>query len=228
MSTVTTPLTSRLQDRKTLSDLVAAELRERIIAGRLPMGAPLNQFALTRELGVSRAVVREAFRQLEAAGMIQLTPYHHAVVIPLTRDDLDDLWEVRSALECVAARRAAHQMDAALLARLETLVEAMEHATDGEAWLELDRRFHVAICDAQANPLLHKLLEAVRVPIVRFIKSSVGVRPRMRSANAQHRAILEALRRHDAGRAQKVLRAHMQRTRQMLTHGRVLRGREPR
>jgi len=228
MSTVTTPLTNRLQDRKTLSDLVAAELRERIIAGHLPMGAPLNQFALTRELGVSRAVVREAFRQLEAAGMIQLTPYHHAVVIPLTRDDLDDLWEVRSALECVAARRAAHRMDAALLARLETLVEAMEHETDSEAWLELDRRFHVAICDAQANPLLHKLLEAVRVPIVRFIRSAVGLRPRMRSANAQHRAILEALRRHDAGRAQKVLRAHMQRTRRMLTHGRVLRGREPR
>jgi len=217
MSTVTTPLTDRLQDRKTLSDLVAAELRERIIAGRLPMGAPLNQLALTRELGVSRSVVREAFRQLEAAGMIQLTPYHHAVVIPLTRDDLDDLWEVRSALECVAARRAAQRMDAAAVARLEALVEAMEQETNGEAWLDLDRRFHLAICDAQANPLLHKLLDAVRVPIVRFIKSAVGARPRMRSANAQHRAILEALRRRDAGRAQEILRAHVRRTRQMLT-----------
>lgn len=167
MRALTTPLIDRLQDRKTLSDLVAAELRDRIVAGRLPMGAPLNQFALTRELGVSRAVVREAFRQLEAAGMLQLTPYHHAVVIPLSRDDLDDLWEIRATLECVAARRAARRMDTAALARLEALIVAMEQETDAEAWLELDRRFHLALCGAQTNPVLQKLLDAVRAHIAR-------------------------------------------------------------
>jgi DNA-binding GntR family transcriptional regulator len=216
MSTVTTQRPQRLRDRTTLSDLVAAELRERIIAGSLPMGAELNQFALTRELGVSRAVVREAFRQLEAAGLIRLTPYHHAIVIPLTPDDLEDLWEVRAVLECVAARRALRRMSAEVLARLEDLVEAMEREDDGEAWLELDRRFHVTVCDAPENPLLHKLLDTVRAAIVRSVRSTAGVGPLMRSANAEHRIILDALHRRDPASTQEALRRHFQRTRELL------------
>jgi DNA-binding GntR family transcriptional regulator len=112
MSALMTATRDQLQNRKTLPDLVAAELRERINSGSLPMGAALNQFALTQELRVSRTVVREAFRQLEAAGMIRLTPYRHAIVIPLSCNDLDDLLEIRTTLECLAAGRAVHRMDA--------------------------------------------------------------------------------------------------------------------
>lgn len=216
MSALTTPARDQLQNRKTLPDLVAAELRERINSGSLPMGAPLNQFALTQELGVSRAVVREAFRQLEAAGMIQLTPYRHAIVIPLGRDDLDDLLEIRTTLESLAAGRAPRRIDDGSLAQLTSLVEAMEHETDGEAWLELDRRFHLAICDASGNPILHRLLDAVRVLINRFIKLTAGGRPRMRSANLEHRAILAALLRRDRAAAETEVRRHIGRTRRML------------
>jgi DNA-binding GntR family transcriptional regulator len=203
----------RLKERRTLSDLVAFELRRRILSGRLPMGAELNQFALTRELGVSRAVVREAFRQLAAAGMIRLTPYQHAAVTALTTEDLDDLWEVRVTLETLAARRAARRLTPELSGRLQAAAEAMERESDREAWLDLDRRFHLTICEAAGNPLLHQLLDAVRLPIDRFIRTVAGARPRMRSANVEHRAILAALLRGDGERAAEQLRRHIAHTR---------------
>ncbi len=92
----------------------------------------------------------------------------------------------------------------------------MERETDDEAWLELDRRLHLAICVASGNPVLHKLLDAVRVPIDRFIKLTAGGRPRMRSANLEHRAILAALSRRDRAAAETELRRHIGRTRRML------------
>ncbi len=216
MSALMTSTHDQLQNRKTLPDLVAAELRDRINSGSLPMGAALNQFALTRELRVSRTVVREAFRQLEAAGMIRLTPYRHAIVVPLSRDDLDDLLAIRTTLESLAVARAVHRLDADALAHPTALVQAMERQTNAEAWLDLDQRFHLAICDASGNPVLHKLLDAVRVPIDRFIKLTAGARPRMRSANVEHRAILAALTRRDPAAAETELRRHIGRTRRML------------
>ncbi|MDR7482001.1 MAG: GntR family transcriptional regulator [Armatimonadota bacterium] len=205
----------RLRDRRTLAEMVAADLRERMAAGRLPMGAALNQFALARELGVSRAVVREAFRQLEAAGILRLTPYQHAVVTPLGPEDLDDLWVVRTTLETLAARRAAQRPEAAAV-RLGGLVEAMAREQRAEAWLDLDRRFHQEIAELAGNPLLPKLLDAVRMPIDRFIQSVAGTQPRMRSANLEHRALLAALARGDAAEASVLVREHIVRTRRFL------------
>ncbi|MDQ7828617.1 MAG: GntR family transcriptional regulator [Armatimonadota bacterium] len=205
----------RLRSRQTLAELVAAEVRERIASGEFPMGGELNQFQLTRELGVSRTVVREAFRQLEAAGIIMLAPYRHAVVTPLDTDDLEDLWTLRTVLEGLAVRRAVRRpADAA--ARLGTLLAAMERET-GEDWLELDRRFHQEIAELSGNPLLPKLLDAVRMPIDRFLQFVAGARPRIRSANREHRAILDALVKGDDARAVAVVRAHIDRTRRLVT-----------
>lgn len=215
----------RLRDRRTLAETVAAALRERIAAGRLPMGAALNQFALARELGVSRAVVREAFRQLEAAGILRLAPYQHAVVTPLDPEDLEDLWTVRATLEVLAARRAARRPEAAA-ARLGPLVEAMVRERRTEAWLDLDRRFHQEIAELAGNPLLPKLLDAVRMPIDRFVQQVAGTRPRMRSANLEHRAIVDALTRGDPAEASARVREHIGRTRRVLT-ARLNRARRP-
>ncbi|MDR7554197.1 MAG: GntR family transcriptional regulator [Armatimonadota bacterium] len=204
----------RLRDRPTLAEIVAATLREQIAAGRLPMGSVLNQFALARELGVSRAVVREAFRHLAAAGALRLTPYQRAVVTPLEVDDLDDLWAVRTTLELLAVRRAARRPEAA--SRLRPLVEAMVREQQPEAWLDLDRRFHQEIATLAGNPLLPTLLDAVRMAIDRFLQTVAGPRPRIRSANMEHRAVVEALARGDAAEASTLIRVHIDRTRRFL------------
>jgi DNA-binding FadR family transcriptional regulator len=89
----------------------------------------------------------------------------------------------------------------------------MEQETDAQAWLELDRRFHLALCDGQTNPVLRRLLDAVRAPLARHMRSVSGARPRSRAANAEHRAILEAVRRRDAGWAEEAVRTHLARAR---------------
>ena len=214
----------RLRDRPTLAEIVAATLREQIAAGRLPMGSVLNQLALARELGVSRAVVREAFRHLAAAGALRLAPYQRAVVTPLDAEDLDDLWAVRTTLEVLAVRRAARRPDAA--SRLAPLVEAMVREQQPEVWLDLDRRFHQEIATLAGNPLLPTLLDAVRMPIDRFLQSVAGPRPRIRSANLEHRALVDALARGDAAEASALVRLHIDRTRRFLAR-RLQRARPP-
>lgn len=239
----------QLRNRKTLSDLVAAELRDRIVSGRLPMGAELNQLALTEELGVNRAAVREAFRQLEASGVIQLTPHHHAVVTTLSETALQDLLEVRCTVESLAARRAAEVLarsraaepvqpasaEAAqgearpdrearpaaadaleAAAQLRRQLQELEGEADGEVWLELDRRFHLGIAGLSGNPLFRIVLEAVRAPVDRLLRTRSGVEPRIGPAQAEHRAILAALLAGDAGRAQDLMREHVLGTQRFL------------
>ena len=90
---------------------IVTELEARIDSARLVSGQRLVEADLTREFGISRALLREAFRQLAAEGAIELVPNRGAEVRRLTRQEALELFEIRTELEGMAARRAAERMD---------------------------------------------------------------------------------------------------------------------
>lgn len=206
-----------IRHRKTLADLVAVELRERIASGQLPMGAEINQMEVTTELQVSRAAVREAFRKLEAAGMIQLTPHRHAVVTILHENQIEDLVAIRMLIEQIAVRRiVCADVTPDQIARLRRLLKAMEIEREHGAWLALDRQFHLALCELSRNPILPKILDAVRLPVERFMRAHGTIAPRREANNAEHEAVVEALAKGDISTVARVLRQHILATKQRL------------
>src|SRR3982751_2703327 len=96
--------------RQTTASMAVEALRERILRGDYPEGEPLRQDALAEELGVSRIPVREALRQLEAEGLVTFSPHRGAVVSSLSLDEIDELFELRAAIESDLLRRAIPKM----------------------------------------------------------------------------------------------------------------------
>jgi DNA-binding GntR family transcriptional regulator len=146
---------------RTLEAVVCDELRNRIVSGQLPPGLRLVESSLAEDLAVSRAPVREAIRQLEHEGFVTISPRRGAAVAELSVEDAMDCYEIRAALEAVAAKRAAKRRtddDLALLRQILAIGD--EYVTAGR-WADLvgcNTDFHGAIADAAGNSELSALL----------------------------------------------------------------------
>src|SRR5262245_25349154 len=143
----------------TLWQRVHAHLREEILANRLPAGTELQETALAAELGVSRGPIREAIGRLAAEGLVVVRPRRGAVVRSLTKDEFIEAYEVREALEAMAARLATARLGQAGLARLEELTDAMAgHAERGEVeeFFHANAAFHATFVEAAGNGLLRE------------------------------------------------------------------------
>jgi DNA-binding GntR family transcriptional regulator len=148
-----------------LVEVVAAELRRLILAGRWAPGDRLIETQVADELGVSRNPVREALRSLEAEGFVEVAPRRGARVAMMSRDEAVQLFEVRAALEELAAGLAAQRRSPETVAELETIIEAgVAAVTDGrlDDLPALNTRFHLALCDAAANPQLTAIMAPLR------------------------------------------------------------------
>jgi DNA-binding GntR family transcriptional regulator len=141
---------------------VRLQLRERIVSGLLPPGARLVERELAQELGVSRVPVREAIRTLTAEGFVVASSPRRVVVKELTPKDVDELFELREALEVFAAGLAAERATPQGLLELEQLLAQAARATGeraAETITELNTRFHDRILALADNQLLAAALE---------------------------------------------------------------------
>lgn len=141
------------------ADLVYAEVRERILDGRLAPGSVINQGQLSQELGVSTTPLREAVQRLETEGFVSAAAHRDAMVTPLDMDELTALYDVREQLDAYAARLAARHHDEADRAAIEAATTAISKPR-GDA-LVLNREFHAAIYRASHNAVLASLLDAL-------------------------------------------------------------------
>ncbi len=121
-------------ERKTVAMLALERLRERILHGDYPEGAPLRQDALAAELGVSRIPVREALRQLEAEGLVTFSPHVGAVVSSLSLAEIKELFDLRALLESELLRRAIPHMHEDDLARAAGVLRSTGRRSGGGMW----------------------------------------------------------------------------------------------
>ncbi len=203
-----------MPEKRALSDDVASRLRAAILSGAFAPGERLREEALARALGVSRGPVREALVELERQGLVVINRNRGAVVAQLSRDDLEELYTLRLAIEELAIRRAAEFSDphsiAAMQRRIDEMQLALERGITEQEAAELDLEFHDLIYEAarhrRANdawtnmrPQIHILLLNRNVADVDFREMLVG----------GHQVLLDGIADADPDRAAEHLREHL-------------------
>lgn len=199
-------------DKYSLRGRVFHKLRDDILSGRYKEHEELKEVAIGEELGVSRTPVREAFRQLELEGLIQIVPNKGAYVTGITAKDVKDIYMIRSSLEGMCARLATENITPEQLEEMEENVYlAAFHAGKGhmEQMTELDNRFHHILYEACGSKMLQGLLQDLHQYVIRIRKKTLSTKERGIASNEEHRRIMEAIKNRDPKEAQKAATEHM-------------------
>jgi DNA-binding GntR family transcriptional regulator len=198
--------------RQTLTGMTADALRERILHGAYPEGEPLRQDAIAEELGVSRIPVREALRQLEAEGLVTFNPHRGAVVSTLSLREIEELFELRTLIELDLFRRAIPHIETEDVTRAKEILDAYETALrngDVAAWGEMNWQFHSTLFARADRPFTLGVAQKLHQQCDRYLRMQLALTHGELRANAEHRAILSAVRKRDARRASQLLRDHI-------------------
>ena len=199
-------------DKYSLRGRVFNKLREDILSGKYQDHEELKEVAIGEELGVSRTPVREAFRQLELEGLIQIVPNKGAYVTGITAKDVKDIYMIRSSLEGMCASLATENITEEQLEELEENVYlASFHASKGhmEQMTELDNRFHHILYEACDSKMLEKLLQDFHQYVMRIRKKTLSTKERGIASNEEHRQIMEAIKAKNPDEAQRLANMHM-------------------
>jgi DNA-binding GntR family transcriptional regulator len=219
---------SPVTDQKRISraEEISSALREEIVSGALTPGQWLRQEEIAERFGTSRIPAREALKQLEGEGLVNLVAHAGARVATLDPAELNEIYVMREQLEPLAIRMSAPNLTDEDLEELEAMVVEMEGisatAPDSEAFvagLAVDRRFHALATSAANMPRLQQLVEnllAAAQPYRRAYIILLDDPERRRFNDLEHRLLLDALKRREPFHAEMVARMHIGRTRQAL------------
>jgi DNA-binding GntR family transcriptional regulator len=196
------------EHRSVLRISVREAIRERVISGQLPPGSRLVERQLAEQLQVSRVPVREALRALEREGFVEERATGGMVVTRLSEDDLETLFEVRSALEEILCRRLVRTVDDRGLDRLQAAVDrtaAAIDAGDSDTAVAANASFHEVLIEEAGSRVLASVIE----PVAGQMRWMLNQHDDAAAMNAEHRLILAALRDRDAERAIGACRDHL-------------------
>lgn len=185
-----------------------------IVRGQIAPGERLREAQLAKEMGISRGVLREAMQRLEARKLVQRTPNIGVQVIALSEEDLEELYDVREALEGMAARLAASNMAEKDIKRLSSIIEKharSEGVKKGESYFQGgDEDFHTLIAEGSRNKRLIQALGHEIHHQLRFYRfRSSERRGRTHEALEEHRAIVAAIAARDPDAAEAAMRRHL-------------------
>ncbi|MGE5544703.1 MAG: GntR family transcriptional regulator [Bacillota bacterium] len=203
----------KLDNYQPLRELVFEALRDAIIRGILKPGERLMEVQLAEELGVSRTPVREAIRKLELEDLVVMIPRKGAYVSSISLKDIADVFEVRAAMETLAAGLAAERITAEELEELERiLVKKAEiiEANDLDRLVEIDTLFHECLYQASRNAKLVQIINNLSEQIHRFRSTSLASPGRMKEALEEHRKIVEAISERNISLAQALAQEHIE------------------
>lgn len=194
---------------------IAGELRDAILAGDYAPGTRIRQEDLAGRYGASRVPVREALRMLEAEGLLTLVANTGAWVAKLTLADCEELYRIRERIEPLLLSYSVPSLGTATIDRLARLADEMEDASDVEQFLALDREFHLGSYAAADTAVLGDLVLGLwnRTQHYRRAFTRVFRSEGERSVHHDHHLLVAAFRRGDIEEAERILAAHIRRTR---------------
>ena len=200
---------------KSLRGQVFDKIRSDILNGKYKRGEELVESSIGKELGISRTPVREAIRQLELEGLVQLVPNKGAFVTGISEKDVRDIYLIRARLEGLAARMAAKNITPELLDAMEETVVLSEYHAKKEHYeqvCEMDSKFHKLLDKASGSRILEHTLTDFHQYVQRVRMASIMKKRRMEKSNDEHDAILTAIREHDEEKAELVATRHISNT----------------
>ena len=194
--------------RNVLSNKVYAAIKEMVTNHRFQPGARLNVEKISKELEVSRTPVWEAVRRLQQEGLLQNIPYRGVFMVEMTLERALELYQVREALEGLAARLAALYANEKILDKmgeiLENQIKVVEKG-DLLGYSRTDFDFHSLIHKMSRNAVLQEMLESLKTKMQPI---TVEVRPLLQRLYEDHLEIIDVLRAKDPEKSEKVLRRH--------------------
>jgi len=195
----------------TIQRVVVDSLRESILDGSLKPGIRLVQDEIASQFGVSRIPIREAFRTLAAEGLVTFEQRRGVIVTELSKADVEEIMTIRAVLEGMACRAAAEKATPGQLDNILQGLRKLEEARqEPEKYYHLNSAFHAAILEASHQPHTAALVMKFRnmmETVARMYLDPVG---RVEIVHTDHRAIYEALLRHDADEAERLIVEHTQ------------------
>ena len=209
---MTENLTLQMEDYLPLRDVVFNTLREAILKGELKPGERLMEMHLATKLGVSRTPIREAIRMLEHEGLAVTIPRKGAQVAKMTEKDLQDVLEVRDALDALAVVCACRRMTDAQFVELKEAMKAFEDATrteDVRKIVETDEAFHDVIYASAENPKLVNIINSAREQMYRYRYEYVKNPSVYSQLIAEHKQIIEGFDRRDEEFLKGIMHVHL-------------------
>jgi DNA-binding GntR family transcriptional regulator len=197
---------------RTVAIQVADQLRAEILSGRIPPGTRLLQDEEAERLGVSRTPVREAFRQLETEGLVEIVPHRGAIVTRLSLQDIREIYLIRQQLEPLAASMAAENATEEDLCAIEDVLNELSAASDDEdrsRLLDLNKRFHLLIYEASHLSQLVKVIASLWGPIETVRASYVAAPVTAKHAVEEHGLLFRAIREENGTAAAELTRKHL-------------------
>ena len=209
-------------DRTSLRERALEMLRTAVTAREIEPGSRLVETELSSAMGISRGTLREALRQLEYEGLIEVGERGRLTVRSLTDAELADMFTVRAALEGLAAATISTRPDRdLLLLELQTALDAL-HAAGGSIndMVEADLAFHRLLCEQTGNATLVRAWETLTGPIRVAIPFAGPAAALANMAAARHQRLLDAIASGDPETARGAVEAHMREAaRTLLAHG---------
>ena len=196
----------------TLAGYVTEAIRSGILERRYPLGSRLDQQTLADELGASIIPVRESLRQLEAEGLVQITPRRGAFVVSPSVEEVREVYRLREVFEAFATKEAVPLLTAEDLGEMDALLVEMAQVASGdpsETWSRLNQTWHFKLYGAAQLPLLMQFISA----LWDRCRLTSGVYARDLShrtkSNEDHNRIMAAIRAHEAESAADMIANHV-------------------
>jgi phosphonate utilization transcriptional regulator len=202
-----------------LPTLVQRELERMILAGELAVGAKLNEASVAERLGVSRGPVREAFRALEAAGLVRLEKNRGVFVRQIDVDEADEIYELRAVLDDYAARLAAQNAGPLDIADLRARLDRMERAVgrgDLDAYHAANLAFHDRLIELAGNAKLLALYRRLVNELSLYRRATLDQTGIPSVSLGEHRAIVDCIAAGQAAAAGRLLREHVMASRERM------------
>ena len=205
--------------KSTAMEIAYSLILEKITRERLAPGTPLREEHLADEFGISTTPIREAFRSLEYEGWVQRIPYRGTCLRTFTNEEVIDLYLLREALEGIAVKLAierASTEDWQLLAdAIDAETEFIDTLKNGQqkiqSFYDCDRLFHQAIITATHSSILQERNTTLRSQLTLLVLSSQikNSVEEIKQVHEEHKMIFDAMQRHWADAAEKLLREHI-------------------
>lgn len=210
----------RAADRVSHTRHAYTEIKRRILDNEMPANSQHLEQELAKDLRMSRTPVREALIRLAEEGLVEVVPRHGARVLPISIEDMREVYELLTELEAVAARRVAERSPSPKqLAELEAAVTAMDQALlrdDLLAWAKYDDRFHRKLVDLCGNSRLKSVVATFSDQVHRARMQTLTKRPRPVDSNRDHAAVVSAIKLGDGNQAYAIHRRHREQAGTML------------
>jgi DNA-binding GntR family transcriptional regulator len=195
------------------NEVVYDLLHQAVIRGDYKPGERVIIDEVAAKLGVSTIPIREALRQLEADGFVEIVPYVGATVTDISADSVFEIFGLLETMEAICGRAACRCMNEEEIEKLDDLVRQMDTCmADPENWAKLNKMFHLQICDYARTMLIREMMRKVldhwdRLRLY-YMKDVLGLR--LETAQIEHRQIMTAIRNRDVDEVERLFRMHNQ------------------